>query len=310
MADYTAYFRGEWVTPDELKINVKDRGFMSSDVVFDICRTFNGKTFQLSYHIDRLYRSLKYTRIDPGLSSEEMLDISEEVVRRNEPMRAQGSDFYVRQFVTRGPQQAVSTTGPGAATAGPPTVGVDIWPVDSGRFARVYTEGLHGVIARTRSYPVESMDSKIKHYSRMNFNLAELEVADVDPDAWPILMDSDGNLTEGTSNNVFLVTNGVLRTPSDRSILQGGSRKLVIDLAHQLSIPVVEEDLQPYDLYTADEAFFSRTGPCILPVTQADRRQIADGKPGPMTQQLMAAWSEAVGVDIAGQAEHLARQGG
>ena len=309
MAEFTAYFKGKWVTPDELNINVRDRGFMNSDVVFDVCRTFNGKSFRMSYHIDRLYRSLKYTRIDPGLSPEEMLGISEEVVRRNEPMRAQGGDFYVRQFVTRGPQQA-GNTGPGAATAGPPTVVVDVWPLDSGYFARAYTDGLHGVIARTRSYAVESVDSKIKHYNRMNFNLAELEVADVDPDAWPLLMDSDGNLTEGTGYNVFMVTNGVLRTPGDRTVLQGGSRNMVIDLAHQLNIPVMEEDLQPYDLYTADEAFFCRTGPCILPVTQADRRQIADGKPGPVTQQLLAAWSEAVGVDIVGQAEHLARQGG
>ena len=310
MAEYIAYFKGEWVPRDELKIDVGDRGFMSSDVVFDICRTFNGEATLLSYHINRLYRSLKYIRIDSGLSPDEMLSITEEVIRRNEPMRPQGGDFYVRQFVTRGPMQAVGLTGPGAATAGPPTIGVDVWPVDSGRFARAYTEGLHGVIARTRSYPVDSVDSKIKHYSRMNFNLAELEVADVDPDAWPILMDSAGNLTEGSSNNVFLVTNGVLRTPTDRNVLQGGTRNLIIDLAHRLDMPVSEEDLQPYDLYTADEALFSRTGPCILPVTRADHRQIGDGKPGPVTQQLLAAWSETVGIDIVGQAEHLARQGG
>ena len=72
--------------------------------------------------------------------------------------------------------------------------------------------------------------------------------------------------------------------------------------ADQLNIPVVEEDLQPYDLYTADEAFFSGTSPCVLPVTRVDRREIADGKPGPITQQLLAAWSESVGVDLVGQA--------
>ena len=65
---------------------------------------------------------------------------------------------------------------------------------------------------------------------------------------------------------------------------------------------MVEEDLQPYDLYTADEAFFSGTSPCVLPVTRADRREIGDGKPGPVTLQLLAAWSETVGVDIVDQA--------
>ena len=81
---------------------------------------------------------------------------------------------------------------------------------------------------------------------------------------------------------------------------------MVFDLASQLNIPVVEEDLQPYDLYTSDEAFFSRTGPCILPVTKVDNRQVADGEPGPITQQLLAAWSETVGMDIVDQANSLA----
>ena len=157
-----------------------------------------------------------------------------------------------------------------AQLAGPPTVCVSVGLTDLGLFAQLFKDGAHGVIARTRSYPPEALDSKIKHYSRMNFNLAELEAADVDPDAWPILLDGGGNLTEGTTNNVFMVTNGVLRTPGDRTVLQGGSRNMVIDLAHQLNIPVMEEDLQPYDLYTADEAFISTTSPCVLPVTQVE----------------------------------------
>jgi branched-chain amino acid aminotransferase len=147
----------------------------------------------------------------------------------------------------------------------------------------------------------------VKHYSRMNFNLAELEAADVDPDAWPILSDLDGNLTEGTGYNVFMVTDGVLRTPGDRSILQGISRGMVFDLAAQMNIPVVEEDLQPYDLYTADEVFFSSTSPCVLPVTQVDKRQIRDGKPGPITQRLLAEWGETVGVNIVAQAQRFSQ---
>ena len=250
--------------------------------------------------MNRLYRSLKYVRIDPGLTADEMLDVFEEAIRRNEPLRGEAGDFSLRPFVTRGP-------GNMSNTSGPPTVAVTVAAADVGRFANLFAEGVHAVIPRTRSYPSESLDSKIKHYSRMNFNLAELEATDVDPDAWPVLTDLEGNLTEGTSNNVWLVTDGVLRAPSDRTTLQGVSRGMVFELARQLDIPAVEEDLQPYDLYNADEAFFSRTGPCILPVTKVDNRQVADGKPGPMTQQLLAAWSEAVGVDIVDQAERLAR---
>ena len=123
----------------------------------------------------------------------------------------------------------------------------------------------------------------------------------MDPEAWPILTDADGNLTEGSAYNVFLVTNGVIHTPGDRSILQGVSREMVFDLARQLNIPLVEGDLQPYHMYTADEAFLASTSPCVLPVTVVDRRQVGDGRPGVITQQLLSAWSEAVGLDIVDQ---------
>ena len=300
MSEYTAYFNGEWVPYSEVKVDPHDRGFTVGDVIFDVARTFNGKSFRMKQHIDRLYRSLKFVRIDPGLSPDEMIEISEEAIRRNEHLLAEAGDFTVRQWITRGP-------GSWTHTAGPPAVCVEVQGISFDRFARLYNEGAHGVIARTRSYPAESLDPKVKHYSRMNFNLAELEVADIDPDAWPILMDIDGNITEGTGYNVFLVTDGVIRLPGDSSILQGVSRGMVTDLARQLNIPVSEEELQPYDLYTADEVFFSGTSPCVLPVTRVDKREVNDGKPGPITQQLLAAWSETVGVDLVDQALRFAR---
>ena len=148
------------------------------------------------------------------------------------------------------------------------------------------------------------MDPKVKHHSRANFVLAELEASDVDPGASPILLDQDGNLTEGIGYNVFLVKDGVLKTPTDRSILQGISRSVIFDVAGQLGIELVEEDLQPYDLYTADEVFFSRTSPRIVPVSMVDLRPVGDAVPGPVTRQLLAAHSEMVDVDIVGQALH------
>ena len=301
MAEYTAYFKGEWMPFSQVTIDPMDRGFTVGDVVFDVARTFNGKSFRMEDHIQRLYRSLKFVRIDPGLSAKEMLAISEEVVQRNDHLRAEVGDFTITQFVTRGP-------GSSSRSAGPPAVCVKVAPIGFGRFADLFKDGAHGVITRTRSYPVESLDPKVKNYSRMNFNLADLEAADVDPEAWPILTDADGSLTEGTGYNVFLVTDGVIRTPGDRNILQGVSRGMVFDLARQLNIPLVEEDLQPYDLYTADEAFFSGTSPCILPVSKVDQREIGDGPPGPIVQQLLSAWSETVGMDIVDQALQFNRE--
>ena len=295
MAEHTAYFNGEWVPDSEVRINPRDRGFLSGDVVFDVERTFNGKSFRMREHIDRLYRSLKYVRIDPGLSDEEMLNISEEAIRRNEHLRPDAGDFTISQFVTRGP-------GRRSADAGPPAVAVMVRDIDFTRYAGQYESGAHAVIPRTRSYSSQSLDPKVKHYSRMNFNLADLESADVDRDAWPILMDVEGNLSEGTGYNFFLVTDGLLRTPKDQNVLQGISRGAVFDLAEQLQIQSSEEDLQPYDLYTADEAFFCSTSYCIMPMTKADNRAVGDGKPGPITQQLLSAWGEMVGLDIVDQA--------
>lgn len=298
--DYIAYFNGEWVPYKDVRISPDDRGFMVADVVFDIGRTFNGVPFVLDRHIDRLYRSLKYLRIDCGLTPGEMFSLCEEGVRRNGEHLEDVGDFSIHPFVTRGLQ------GRRIGDAGPATVCIGIRPVAFSSFAHFYTEGAHGVIARTRSYSSQVMDPKVKHHSRLNFVQAELEVADVDPNAQPILLDDSGNLSEGTGYNVFLVKDGVLKTPTDRSILQGISRGVLIELAGRLEIPFSEEDLQPYDLYTADEVFFSRTSPRIVPVSRVDNRSVGEECPGPITRQLISAHSEMVGVDIVDQAMHFA----
>ena len=300
MTDYVAYHNGEWMPLSELQVDPSDRGVTRGDSVVEVERTFNGKSFRMKEHIDRLYRSLKYVRIDLGLSPEETLEISEDAIRRNEHLRAEVGDFNITQFVTRG-------RGTRAWNSGPPNVYVKVVPEDFSFFARYYTGGINAAITRTQSLSPEAVDPKVKHLSRMNFTLAELQANDVDPGAWPILTDMDGNLTEGSGYNVFMVTDGALRTPGDRAILAGVSRAMVFDLADRLDIPAVEEDLQPYDLYTADEAFFSSTPFSMLPVTHVDRRPIGDGKPGPITQRLLVAWGEAVGVDIVDQALQFAR---
>src|SRR5216683_1854554 len=208
VAGYVAYFGGQWLPFSEVRIDPMDRGFLVGDCVFDVARTFNGKSFRMKAHVDRLYRSLKFVRIDPGLSPEEMEHISEEVISRNEHLRADVGDYQIWQFVTRG----------------------------RSRFAHLYSAGAHGVIVRTHSFSADALDPKVKHFSRMNFNLAELEAGDVDPEGWPILTDGRGNITEGVGYNVFIVTGGVIRTAGDRGILQGVSRAMVFDLARELGI--------------------------------------------------------------------------
>ena len=277
-----------------------DQGFRVGDVVFDTERTFDGKVVRLRDHLERLYRSLQFTRIHPGMTMDEMEELTEEVVKRNEPEREPGDDYMTTQIVTR---------GEGARVNKPTKANVSIWldPIDFGRYSPLFRDGSDVVIPRTRSYSPEQVDPKVKHYNRLNFALAELEATDVNPNAFPLLLDSEGNITEGVGYNFFLATEGVLRTAGDRSVLQGVSRATVFELAEQLRIPTSEEDLQPYDVYTADEAFLCSTPFCVLPVGTVDSRKIGDEVPGPITKQLLAAWSEAVGLDIVDQVTERAK---
>ena len=300
MGDHIAYFNGEWVPNSEVRIDPFDRGFTMGDAVFDVERTFDGHIFRLREHLDRLYRSLQYLRMDCGVTIDEMTSITEELVRRNEPMRGPGGDYMVRQVVTRGTPK--SGTQGGVWEPMTPTVINMVSPIDLGGYARAYERGASVVFPSVRGYSSSSLDPKVKHYSRGNFVLAQLQAADVEPEAHPVLLDQDGNIAENIGANFFVVTDGVIRTPGDSSILQGISRMVVFELANQLGIPIVEEPLQPYDAYTADETFLANTIYQLLPVGTVDNRSIGAQTPGPISTQLLAAWSEMVGVDIVGQA--------
>ena len=119
--------------------------------------------------------------------------------------------------------------------------------------------------------------------------------------AQSVLLDVDGNVTENKGGNFFIVTNGKLRTPRT-SVLEGISRGTVLEIADKLSIPSEECDLKPYDVITADEAFFTSTPYCLFPATKFNGTPIGEGKIGPVTRKLLSAWSDLVGLDIAQQA--------
>ena len=216
--DYTAYFNGEWVPYSEVLFPPHDRGFAVADVVFDQGRTFGGVPFRLEDHVNRLYRSLKYVRVDPGFGEEEMVEVCREGVSRNDHRRNEVGDFAINPIITRG-----------TLVDGPPSVCVIIKPIHFEEFARYYVDGAHAIITKVRSYSSSMLDAKVKHHSRMNFVLAELEARDIDPEGLPLLLDVEGNVTEGLGYNVFIVNDGVLKTPkgrqhSPRNIEAGGVR--------------------------------------------------------------------------------------
>jgi branched-chain amino acid aminotransferase len=130
-----------------------------------------------------------------------------------------------------------------------------------------------------------------------------MEAKLVDPAAQGVILDLDGHVAENKGGNIFCVANGVVRTPTTINCLAGISRATVLELAAKLGIPAEETVLQPYDLATADEMFFTSTPYCIMPATKFNGHAVGDGRVGPITEQLLAAWSELVDMDIVAQAQ-------
>jgi len=168
-------------------------------------------------------------------------------------------------------------------------------------FSRFFTDGLHLVTPSTRHVPPQCVDPKIKNRSRLHFWLAEQEAHLADPVAAPLLLDLDGNLTETSGANVLLAKDGVVLSPQPRNILPGISRKVVMQLCARREIPFRERDLQVHDAITADEVFVTTTPYCIAPVTRFNGLPVADGKSGPIFEQLLAAYSAEAGLDIRAQ---------
>ena len=268
---YEIWLNGEYYPRDRAQISMLDRGFKLGDVVYDTLRTFDGRLYRPGEHLERFGRTLRYVRIDPGMTMASLGRLIQEVVDRNEPVRRGfGDDYMISPIVTRG-------SGYRIKDAGRPSVSVFIDPIDFASYGPMYLSGARAVITRSRSLSPQQLDPKVKHFSRLSYVMADLEAADVDPQAFPIMLDMDGNVTESVGSNFAIVSGGTIRTPRDTAILQGVSRLAVGELAAALDIPVAEEDLQPYDVYTADEAFLCSTPFCLLPVSSVDGRDIGGG---------------------------------
>ncbi|MEM7444554.1 MAG: aminotransferase class IV [Pseudomonadota bacterium] len=294
------YISGAMVPESEAKISIFDSAVMLGDTVTESTRTFGHRPFKLGAHIDRLYKSLKLTRIDPCCDRDTMMDISETVLAANLPLYGTDQDCWLVHNISRG--LSVAGADP-TVTAGEATVMIFTQPMDLRSWAAFYTDGCHAVTAMSRVVPSQSLDARIKNRSRLPYTLAETEVKLVDKQAQGVILDIHGNVAENKGGNIFCVSDGVLKTPTTANCLAGISRETTLELATSLGIPTRETVLQPYDLATADEVFFTSTPYCIMPATGFNGLDIGDGTVGPMTQALLAAWSDLVGIDIVKQAQ-------
>jgi branched-chain amino acid aminotransferase len=154
--------------------------------------------------------------------------------------------------------------------------------------------------------PIRVVDPKMKTTSRIHLHLATVSARQVDPEAYPLILDGNGNVTELNAANFWIVKDGVAITPPGRSVLRGVTRDVVLEVAPGAGVATREADFQVYDVITADEAFLTGTTPSILPVTKVNGLAIGDGKPGRTVACLQGAFSELVGVDIVAQAQAAA----
>ena len=293
-----AYYNGNIVAERDVRIPFRDRSFLYGDGCFDMTRTFNGIVFKLTEHVERLFDSLAYLRIDINLSPSEVVEISNEVLSRNRHLLDTGDDYWLGQRISRG----VKAVGDEGWDDTGPTIIVECQPLPFQERAHYYRDGLNVIIPSVRRTPPEMLSPRTKTHNYLNLVMADLEVQAQDPGAWAILLDHNGNLCEGLGSNLFLVKNGRLLTPRAQYVLAGISRGTVIDLAKQLGIACEERDLDLYDAYTADEIFVTSTSFCICPVRSINGNKAAqDAIPGEITQQLLSAYSTLVDCDIVAQ---------
>jgi branched-chain amino acid aminotransferase len=296
-ADRIAYFNGRYVPEREVLVPFRDRGFKYGDAVFDTTRTFGHRVFKLREHVDRLYRSLRYLRIDPGVTQEAMIEITGEVVRRNLPLLEPDEDYWVTQRVSRGLDPSAREIWPQDGA----TVIVECVPLPLRERATLYRDGIRVMTPSVRRTPPEALSPRVKTHNYLNLIAGGLEVGAQDPGAWAVLLDTSGNLAEGLGSNIFLVQGGALLTPREQAVLSGISRETVIDLAREAGITVVEKDLDLYDAYNADEAFLTSTSLCVCPIASVNGARIGGAVPGPVTRQLTEAYSRFVDFDFVGQ---------
>lgn len=298
MPERLVYISGEYYSESEARISVFDSAVMLGDCVTESTRTFAHKPFKLREHVARLYDSLKICRFDAGMTQSEMEQLTLDVMERNLPAYDDATDLWLVHNISRG---AYPPSGD-QSTKRPPTIIIHTAPMDLRYWAPFYVNGCHAVTPPSRMMAAQSLDPKIKNRSRMAYTLAELEVKLVDPMGQGILLDANGYLTENKGGNFFLVKDGVLKTPRTNQSLAGITRQTCLQIAQSQCLPTEECDLQPYDVYTADEAFFTSTPYCMMPATKFNGLPVGDGEVGPVTRQLLEGWHQLTGVDVVQQA--------
>ena len=280
----TIWINGELTDDPHHAISVYDHGLLYGDGVFEGIRVYEGRVFEEEAHLDRLYDSARAIRLEVGYTADELSAAMRQALDANGL-----SDGYIRLVVTRG----VGDLGLDPRRCDRATVFVvadtiGIYPPEA------YETGMRVITASViKSHP-NALPSRVKSLNYLNNILAKLEANDAGvPEA--IMLNHLGHVAECTADNVFVVKGGVVTTPpTTAGILAGITRDTVLGLCSEVDVTCREATLERYDIYVADECFLTGTAAEVMPVVEVDGRRIGDGRPGPVTRRLKAAYGERV----------------
>lgn len=281
-----AYVDGTYVPPEQATISIFDWGFLHSDATYDVAHVWNGRFFRLDDHLDRFAASCRALRLDPGLDREAQRAVMHECVRR-----AGLREAYVELLCTRG-RPAPGSRDPRTCTNRFMAFAIPfVWIADPDKQRR----GVDLVVGSPARIPPGSVDPRIKNYHWLDFVTGLFEAYDRGGET-VVLTDGAGHVTEGPGFNVFVVhatPQGPVLATADRGVLEGVSRRTVIELARALGWTVQVRPVAVDELRTADEVFLSSTGGGVIAVASVDGRPVGGrpaGRFGPVTDRLQAAY--------------------
>lgn len=277
------YIDGVYYPKSKATVSVYDHGLLYGDGVFEGIRAYNGIVFKLKEHICRLYRSAHSLMLKIPLREDEMTRAVVQTLRKNS-LR----DAYIRLVVTRG----VGDLGLDPRKCPKPSV-IIITDTISIMSSEAKEKGISTVITWIRRHPVDTTTHEIKSLNYLNSVLAKMEATAYGADE-AIGLEKNGLVAEGVGENLFVVKDGkVFTPPNSTGALAGITAKLATEFAKNLGYDVSEANVTPFQLFTADELFFTGTAAEIVPIREVNKRQIGNGKPGPVTKKLMVAFEKA-----------------
>jgi len=275
---------------------VYDLGIVLGAAVTDFLRTFHQKPYRMEDHVRRFYRSCKYAYIDPPVSYDESLAISEKLIAHNGKL-APNRDLGLVYYITAGENPAYAGAA-GLPRKLRPSYVQHTFPLRSDRWRDIFLKGIHCVTPATRHWPPQCLSSKIKNRNRLHMWIGDQEAHLADKKAMALFLDVNGNIAETGGSNFVIFRDGQVISPRRNNILWGISLTVLTEILADMKISFTEDDIQTYDVINADEAWVPTTPYCLGPVVRINGVRIGSGKPGPIWRRIVNAWSEIVEKDI------------